>query len=84
VAFVAFAVLLDRARGVLRTASANEQALRANAYAKASPLRGLEAALAAVDAERNVDTLSALYSATVSCREQAELQHEGAVWMAAG
>ncbi len=87
VALAGFAALLqqrgqalDQAARSLRTASANEQALRARDFGAVSPRRGLECALAAVEAGENVDTVSALHAAVIAYRERACLQHEATVW----
>jgi WD40 repeat protein len=74
---------LDQAAAALRTARANEQALRARGAGAMSPRRGLESALAAAELERNLETVSALHAALVEHRELAVLQHQHALWVAA-
>ena len=66
--------LLVEKDDLLRTATANEQALRANAEGLTAPLQGVEMALRAVETRRSVDTVSALYAAVVRSRESARLR----------
>ncbi|HZN38955.1 MAG TPA: protein kinase, partial [Planctomycetota bacterium] len=66
---------LQQREAALGSARAVELALRAN-DGRMGPVPSLAAAIEAVEKEQNVDTLSALYAATLRSHEAARLEHD--------
>ena len=75
-------VALADAAAALQTANANEQALQARTAGLMSPRDGVAKALAAVEANENVETISALQAALVQDLERVRFHHAHTVWTA--